>query len=80
MNDKNEYRREAIKWLNTLISEYVDDGRRRKVFLHKSSDRLYFLTNPFDFDKDDIPYKFHFLDTFDGWEDGYLSHIKWHIL
>lgn len=63
-------RTEAIEWMNDTV--YSDKGRQREVFKHENG-RLYFFADPFDFDKDDIVYKYHFLDEFDGWKDEYYD-------
>ena len=63
---------EALAWAEDVI--YVDEGVRRPVFLDED-DRLYFLYDEMDFDKDDSFKERAYLHEFEGWDEQYDSAI-----
>lgn len=68
----------AIDWLNKTV--YEDKCIKREVHLDSEQNRVFFFADSLDFDKDDKIRPRHYLDSFDGWKEEYLPHIKWYIL
>lgn len=65
MNDELE------QWIEDTV--YVDNGVRRQIILDNDRDRLFFFSDPLDFDKDDThkPARY-WLDECEGWKP------EWH--